>query len=359
MAFPARPRPFHGRASELATLAAICRTGLHPRLALVGAGGSGKSTLAAALGHRVRRDHPGGLEWVRVGAWDHRTLLDMLAIRLGVPLGRLDERQKRLAAVRRKLRERGRTLIVLDNHEDDREMARFLNALDGTPVFWLLTARRCLLAGVSVFPVVSPLVTVGRNPFPAVAELTALLRWNALALDVSDALVRAGATTAHALGRWLLRNGVDRVAAIAHEDDLPELRLLVRWVWPRLDPGGRRLLTALAHLQGDHADARSLAVLARCRPGASLARLRRWHLVQEPLPGRFTVHATIRHAVVARTRFDQRRAVEHFVKLLERDPARLDLEQTHLFAALDYAHTTSDFPFGQRLARLLETLGLV
>jgi hypothetical protein len=86
--------------------------------------------------------------------------------------------------------------------------------------------------------------------------------------------------------------------------------------------------------------------------------LRRWHLVQEPLPGRFTVHATLRHAVVARTRFDQRRAVEHFVKLLEREPARLDLEQTHLFAALDYAHTTGDFSVGQRLVRLLENLGL-
>jgi hypothetical protein len=218
MAFPPRPRPFHGRASELATLAAACRTGLHPRLALVGPGGSGKSTLAAALGHRLRRDYPGGLEWVRVGAWDHRTLIDMLAIRLQVPLGRLDERQQRLAAIRRRLRERGPTFIVLDNHEDDREMARFLNALAGTPAFWLLTARRCLLAGVSVFPVVSPLVTVGRSPFPAVAELTALLRWNALALDVSDALVRAGAVTAPALGRWLVEHGVGRVAAIAHED---------------------------------------------------------------------------------------------------------------------------------------------
>src|SRR5262249_30808714 len=155
-----------------------------------------------------------------------------------------------------------------------------------------------------------------------------------------DALVRSGAVRAHALGAWLLRHGVDRVEAISHEDDLPELRLLVRWVWPRLDPGGRRLLTVLAHLQGDHADARSLGALARCRGSASLGRLRRWHLVQEPLPGRFTVHATLRHAVVARTRFDQRRAVGYFVKLLEREPSRLDLEQTHLFAALDYAHTT-------------------
>ena len=358
MPFPPRPYPFHGRASELRTLAAACRSGLHPRLALVGAGGSGKSTLAAALVHRLRRDYPGGVEWLRVGTWDHRTLIDMLAIRLGVPLRRLDARAERLGGVRRALRARGPMLVVLDNHEDDAQMARFLNALEGAEVLWLLTARRCLLAGVSVFPVVSPLVTVGRNLFRSVGELTALLRWNPLALDVSNALVGSGAVTAPALGDWLRRHGVGRVAAIAHEDDLPELRLLVRWVWPRLDPAGRRLLTVLGHLQGDHADARSLAQLARAPRAASLARLRTWHLIQEPLPGRFTVHATIRHAIVAHTRFDQRRAVAHFVALLEQHPERLDLEQTNLFAALDHAHATGDFKLGLRLTSLLERLGL-
>jgi hypothetical protein len=313
--------------------------------------------LAAALVHRLRRDYA-AIEWLRVGGWDHRTLIDMLAIRLGVPLGRLDERKQRLAAVRRRLQDRGPILVVLDNHEDDAQMARFLNALAGQRALWILTARRCLLSGVSVFPVVSPLVTVGGTPFRAVAELTALLRWNALALDVSNALVESGATTAHALGDWLLRNGVGKVAPIAHEDDVPEIRLLVRWVWPRLDPAGRRLLAVLAHLQGDHADARSLSALAGLRRSPALARLRRWHLVQEPLAGRFAVHATIRHAIVSRTSFDQRRAVEHFMAVLERDPGRLDLEQTHLFAALDFAHTTGDLRLTLRLARLLERLGL-
>jgi ABC-type glutathione transport system ATPase component len=84
VAFPPKPDPFRGRRAELRTLAAAIRSGAHPRLALVGAGGSGKSTLAAALGHLLRGDHPGGIEWFRVGAWDHHTLLDMLAIRTKV-----------------------------------------------------------------------------------------------------------------------------------------------------------------------------------------------------------------------------------------------------------------------------------
>ena len=151
-----------------------------------------------------------------------------------------------------------------------------------------------------------------------------------------------------------------RVAAIAHEDDLPEIRLLVRWAWPRVGTTGRRLLTVLAHLEGDHVDADALASLARAGRDArpALRRLARWQLVQQPLPGRWALHATIRHAIEGRTRFDQRRAVAHFVGLLERHPERLDLEQTHLFAAMDHAHRTSDLTLALRLERLLERLGL-
>ena len=48
----------------------------------------------------------------------------------------------------------------------------------------------------------------------------------------------------------------------------------------------------------------------------------------------------------------------YFVRLLERHPDRLDLEQTHLFAAMDHAHTTSDLGLALRLETLLERLGL-
>jgi len=354
------PEPFRGRAGELRTLVAAYASGEGVRVALVGSGGSGKSTLAAALGHRLGRRIPGGREWFRVGRWDHRTLLDMLAIRLRVPLGGYRESAGRLSRLRRSLDARGRMLVVLDNHENDRATAGLLNALDGLPVRWLITARRCLLSGVSVFPVVPPLVTAGRNPFPRVGELTALLRWNPLALDVSNALVATGAVTVGVLHDWLTRRGVARVSAIAHEDDLPEIRLLVRWAWPRVGATGRRLLTVLAHLEGDHVDADSLASLARAGRGAAAAlrRLARWHLVQQPLPGLWALHATIRHAIEGRTRFDQGRAVAHYVALLEGHPERLDLEQTHLFAAMNHAHTTSDLGLALRLERLLERLDL-
>jgi hypothetical protein len=360
VSFPRPPHPFVGRAGELRTLVAACRAGVNRRLALIGPGGGGKSVLAAAIGYKLRADYPGGLEWFRVGGWDHRTLLDMLAIRMRVPLGGFQRRDLRMPALRRAFGLRGRMFIVLDNHEDDRAMARFLTAVEDLDVSWVLTARRCLLSGVSVFPVVPPLVTAGRSPFRAVAALTALLRWNPLALDVSNALVESGAITAAALGAWLVRRRVARVSVVAHEDDVPELRLLLRWVWPQLGRVGRAMLVTLAHLQGDHVDGESLASLARAGRGAgrALAQLRRWHLVQEPLPGRYALHATLKYAVIARTTFDQRRAVAHFVDLLERRPERLDVEQTHLFAAMDYAHSTSDTGLALRLDRLLCDLGL-
>ena len=351
--FPPRPRSLRARTRELATLEAAI-TAQPARIALIGAGGSGKSTLACALGHRVRRRFPGGIHWFRVGAWDVRTLAEMLGLRLGVPLAW----PRLLGRLRDHLAARGPTFIVLDNHEDDRAVAALLDALREPEVAWVITARRCLLAGVSVFPVVPPLVTSGRSPFPAVASLPRLLRWNPVALDLADAIVSGGAASASDLARWLVEQGVLRVRVIEHEDDLPEVHLLVAWAWPRLPPAARRMLAVLAHTDGDHVGIASLGELARAgaRAPEALAALQRYRLVQEPFAGRFALHATVRHAVAKRTKSNPDALFQHYVGLLERDPSQLDLEQTHLFAAMDQAHTTSDLHAALRVQRLLARL---
>jgi hypothetical protein len=349
--FPPPPRSFRARGRELDTLAHAVTSGHRPRIALVGAGGSGKSTLAIALGHRVRASFPGGIHWFRVGAWDTLTLTGMLALRFGLSM----VRRRMLARVAAHLDTRGRTLIVLDNHEDDRAVAALLDALRDRPVTWVITARRCLLAGVSVYPVVPPLSTEGKSPFPAVASLTTLLRWNPVALDLADALVASHAVSAADLGAWLRKQGVDRVRVIDHEDDLPEVRLLVDFAWKRLGPGSRRMLGVLAHMGGDHMDTASLMQLARAR-GPALAALRDLRLVQEPLAGRFALHATVRHALVKRTHADQGALFEHYVGMLERSPERLDLEQTHLFAAMDHANVAGSVDAAVRIERLLSRL---
>jgi hypothetical protein len=356
--FPPPPQGLRGRAVELATLERTLAATGPTRIALVGAGGSGKSMLACALGHRTRRRFGGRIHWFRVGAWDFRTLAEMLALRFGTSR----DRRRLVPDLRSMLLGNGgrvERLIVLDNHEDDRAMARLLDALSGTPATFVITARRCLLAGVLVFPVTAPLVTSGRTAFPRVASLTRMLRWNPLALDIADSIVASRGATARALAASLEGAGVSRVRVVEHEDDLPEVALLVAWAWRRLGAPSRRLLGVLAHVEGDHVDAGSLARLARLASGRlreALAPLERWHLVQEPMPGRYALHAVVRHAVAKRTRPAPARLFEHYVGMLERSPERLDLEQTHLFAAMDYAQRHGDLGMVLRVDALLERL---
>lgn len=350
--FPPSPVGLKGRAHELATLERAIVAAAPTRLALVGSGGSGKSMLAAALGHRLRRFFRGNIHWFRIGAWDSATLFEMLALHFGTTR----ERRKMAPALHRFLKEGPPRFIVLDNHEVDAATARVLDALGGTAATFVITARRCLLAGVLVYPVTAPLVTSGKSAFPNVRRLTRILRWNPLALDIANALVSARLVSVAALEKELISAGLGEVHVIEHEDDLPEVALLVRFAWKRLTPESRRVLAVLAQLEGDNADAESLGKLARTNGNAALAAPRKWHLVQEPLEGRFALHAVVRHAIRKWTTFSADRIATHYVDLLERNPARMFLEQTHLFGAMDHAHRKGDLSAMLRIEELLRTL---
>jgi hypothetical protein len=342
-----------GREGELATLERALLATRPARLALVGPGGSGKSVLAAALGHRVSRAFRGNIHWVRIGAWDFRTCVELLALRFGVA----NERVERAVRDLRTLFDREERLIVLDNHEDDRATARLLDAFAKTKASFVLTARRCLLGGVFVFPVTAPLVTSGRAAFPRVKELTRLVRWNPLALDIADAIVASRAASVATLERDLLARGIDRVRAIDHEDDVAEVALLVDWCWRRLPAESRRVLAVLAHAGGDHMDVPSLAKLARLRGArAALGPLQRFRLVQEHFTGRFALHAVVKHAVSKRTHVAPERYFAHYVGMLEREPGLLGWEQTHLFAAMDHAYRENDRAGILRVEALLDRL---
>ncbi len=308
--------------------------------------------LAAALGHRLRAAFGGRVDWFRSGAWSFYTLSEMLALRFGT--GRGEGRVQRLQQF---LARGPQRLIVLDNHENDAAVARLFEAFPDSKATFVITARRCLLAGVLIFPVVAPLVTSGESAFPRVAALTRLLRWNPLALDIADGIVASRAASVKALGEFLRDAGVTHVRALEHEDDLPEIALLVDWAWPRLSVAARRTLAVLAHVEGDHVDAVSLAKLARvARLGPALAELERWHLVQQPVRERYSLHAVVRHAVARRTKPDADRVFSHYVTLLERHPERLELEQSHLFAAMEHASRKNDMNALLRIEALARRL---
>jgi len=341
-----------GRSAELKTLARTIVATRPTRIALVGSGGSGKSMLAAALGYRLRAAFGGRVDWFRSGAWGFYTLSEMLALRFGT--GRGEGRVQRL----QQFLSRGpQRLIVLDNHENDTAVARLFEAFPDSQTTFVITARRCLLAGVFIFPVAAPLVTSGDSAFPRVAALTRPLRWNPLALDIADGIVASRAASVKALGAFLAGAGVTHVRALEHEDDLPEIALLIDWAWPRLSVAARRTLAVLAHVEGDHVDAVSLAKLARvARLGPALAELERWHLVQQPVRERYTLHAVVRHAVARRTKPDADRVFSHYVTLLERHPERLELEQSHLFAAMEHASRKNDMNGLLRIEALARAL---
>jgi len=352
--FPPAPKGMKGRSNELRTLVHTIESAAPTRLALVGSGGTGKSMLAAALAHRLSKRFEGHLHWFRVAAWDFRTLVEMLALRFGTTR----ERSKIVPALRRFL-SNGEHLVVLDNHEDDHAMARLLEALAGTNATFVITARRCLLGGVLIFPLTAPLAISERSAFPRVAALTRMLRMSPLALDIADAIVGSRAASVPALAKHLEAHGIGAVRVIDHEDDLPEVALLVAWAWERLAPDAKRVLGVLAHVEGDHVDVESLAVLAkvpRSRIRTTIASVVRWHLVQEAMPARFTLHAVVRYAVQKRTAPAPDAVFEHYVSLLEKNPGRLLGEQTHLFAAMDHAHRTSDMHGMLRVERLLSAL---
>jgi hypothetical protein len=341
-----------GRGAELRTLERTIAAARPTRIALVGSGGSGKSMLAAALGSRMRAAFGGRIDWFRSGAWNFYTLSEMLALRFGTGLG-----EGRVERLRQFLTRGPQRLIVLDNHEDDRAMQRLFEAFSECNATFVITARRCLLSGVLIFPVIAPLATSGRSAFPRVATLTRLLRWNPLALDIADSIVASRAAGAKALGDFLRDAGVTRVRALEHEDDLPEIALLIEWAWPRLSLEARRVLAVLAHVEGDHVDAVSLAKLARvAQLGPALNELERWHLVQQPLSERYALHAVVRHAVARRTKAAPDRVFEHYVTLLERHPERLELEQSHLFAAMEHAYRKSDMNSLLRVNALAQRL---
>lgn len=341
-----------GRRAEVDTLARTIEATRPARIALVGPGGSGKSMLAAALGHHLRAAFGGRIDWFRSGAWGFYTLTEMLALRFAT--GRGDDRVQRLQEFLARGPER---LIVLDNHESDRAIQRLLETLSDANATFIITARRCLLSGVFIYPVTAPLVTSGDSAFPRVAALTRLLRWNPLALDIADGIVASRAASVESLADFLQDAGVTQVRALEHEDDLPEVALLVDWAWSRLSIQARRALAVLAHIEGDHVDVVSLARLARVRElGPALTELERWHLVQQPVRERYALHAVVRYAVARRTKPDPDRAFSHYVRLLEQHPERLEQEQTHLFAAMEHASRKHDMNALLRIEALVRRL---
>ncbi len=63
--------------------------------------------------------------------------------------------------------------------------------------------------------------------------------------------------------------------------------------------------------------------------------------MQEPIAGRFALHAVVRYALAGKGTVAPERYFDHYVALLERHPERFSIELSHLFAAMDHAQAVS------------------
>ena len=59
--------------------------------------------------------------------------------------------------------------------------------------------------------------------------------------------------------------------AIDHEDDLPEVALLVDWAWPRVGRRAQAMMVVLSQMSGDHMDRASLLELSRSQSGPTVS----------------------------------------------------------------------------------------
>ena len=206
-------------------------------------------------------------------------------------------------------------------------MARLLDELSATPATFVITARRCLLAGVLDLPGHRAARDRGPHRVSRASRASrgrcAGIRSRSTSPTRSSRRARHGDRARRASSARTTRRAC---ASSTTRTICPRSRCSSRGHGRRLKTESRRILGVLSHIEGDHVDLDSLASLARVGGDVkrALAPLREWHLVQEPMRGRYAVHAVVRYAVARRTAFDPRRAFEHYVSLLEKRarPAR-------------------------------------
>ncbi|MGH6657984.1 MAG: BTAD domain-containing putative transcriptional regulator [Actinocrinis sp.] len=291
-----------------------------PRLAVIaGAGGVGKTALAVRWAHRVRGRFPDGQLYVNLrGHASGRPVhpLEALAgflVALGIAADRVPDDEQQAAALYRSLLSNRRVLIVLDNAADAEQVRPLLPAGPGTVA--LVTARHrlaglvardgALLVRVDVLSQDEAVALLGRMlgaPRTA-AEPEATARLARLCAGLPLALRIAAANLAGRPQRCIadyadrLAEG-DRLGTLAVDGDATTaVRATFELSCAALPAAERRLFRLLGLLPEQDATAAGAAAAAGIEAAQAerlLDRLADRHLVDEHLPGRYTMHDLLR-----------------------------------------------------------------
>ncbi|MEV7300949.1 AfsR/SARP family transcriptional regulator [Streptomyces clavifer] len=317
---------FAGRAAEGAWLSAVSgapdrpEPATAPVVVISGAPGVGKTTFAVHHAHRIATSFPDGQLFVNLcGFHPHAPAIEPgIALHgfltaLGVPAPRIPEDTEDRSTLFRSLLADRQILLVLDNARDEQQVRPLLPA--GAGCLTLITSRN-QLPGLITTDGAKPL----RLPLPsqteahqalerrlgterlaaeptATADIIRLCGRLPLALAVVAARAELDPSLPlHAVVEDLqhTHGGLD---AFAGFDTTTDVRTVFSWSYQSLDEHTARLFRLLALHPGPHITApaaASLAGLPLSRTRRALAGLLSSCLVEQPLPGRYSLHDLLR-----------------------------------------------------------------
>ncbi|MEI7033611.1 ATP-binding protein [Streptomyces pratensis] len=317
---------FAGRAAEGAWLSAVSgapdRTGTAtaPAVVISGAPGVGKTTFAVHHAHRVAPSFPDGQLFVNLcGFHPHApAVAPGIALRgfltaLGAPAARIPAGTDDRSTLLRSLLADRQVLLVLDNARDEQQVRPLLPA--GPGCLTLITSRN-QLPGLITTDGAKPLRLALPSPTEAHQALERRLGAERLAAEPTAAadIIRLcgrlplamSVVAAHAeLDPSLplramvddLRHTHGGLEAFAGSDTTTDVRAVFSWSYQSLDEHAARLFRLLALHPGPHITApaaASLAGLPLSRARCALGELLSSCLVEQPLPGRYSLHDLLR-----------------------------------------------------------------
>ncbi|MFI0088381.1 AfsR/SARP family transcriptional regulator [Streptomyces bobili] len=334
---------FTGRKTESAWLPAAGHVPDRPgsgaaRVVVIGgAAGVGKTTFAVHHAHQVAHLFPHGQLFVNLCGFHPRTppldpalVLHGFLTALGVPAQRIPENTAARTALFRSTLAGRRVLVVLDNARDEEQVRPLLP--NGSGCLTLVTSRSRLaglVAGDGAHPVSLALPSpteayemlarrLGHERLDAEPDATAdIVRLcGRLPLALAVIAARAALDPVFPLSAVAddLRGSDGRLDALTTFDADTDLRAVFSWSYRALDQPSARLFRLLALHPGPDITApavTSLAALPLSRVRRLLAELTRVRLVEQPVPGRYTVHDLLREYATELTHDEDTHAERH------------------------------------------------
>ncbi|MFH8487262.1 AfsR/SARP family transcriptional regulator [Streptomyces longisporoflavus] len=317
---------FAGRAAEGAWLSAVSgatdrsEPTAAPAVVISGAPGVGKTTFAMHHAHRIASSFPDGQLFVNLcGFHPHApavepgSALHGFLTALGVPAPRIPEDTADRSTLFRSLLADRQILLVLDNARDEQQVRPLLPA--GAGCLTLITSRN-QLPGLITTDGAKPLRLALPSPTEAHEALERRLGTERLAaeptaaadiirlcgrLPLAMAVVAARAELDPSLPLHAIVDDLQHthggLEAFAGFDTTTDVRTVFSWSYRSLDEHAARLFRLLALHPGPHITApaaASLAGLPLSRTRRALAELLSSCLLEQPLPGRYSLHDLLR-----------------------------------------------------------------